>query len=265
MTIPFNGNAAPLDEDGVGNALDTLGINAPELWAVLAVETRACGYLADGRPAILFERHKFHAETKGQFDASHPDVSAPTAGGYGAGGAHQYDRLAEAAALDETAALRSASWGLGQVMGFNFSTAGYSSVQDMVSAMTRSESDQLQATARLMVGNGWEKPLRQHDWATFARNYNGPDFRANNYDVRLSGAFSKFVSGGTPDLTLRAAQVYLTYLGLEPGAIDGVMGRFTRSALNAFEAQKQLPLTDGVDVNLLGVLRQAAQDKRARQ
>jgi hypothetical protein len=43
------------------------------------------------------------------------------------------------------------------------------------------------------------------------------------------------------------------------------MGRFTRSALTAFEAQKQLPLTDGVDVNLLGVLRQAAQDKRASQ
>ncbi|BAO87929.1 N-acetylmuramidase domain-containing protein [Caballeronia cordobensis] len=263
MTIPFSGDAAPLDDEGVGNALETLGLKAPELWAVLAVETRACGFLPDGRPAILFERHKFHDQTNGRFDATHPEVSAPSSGGYGEGGAHQYERLAEAQALDETAALKSASWGLGQVMGFNFSTAGYASVQAMIAAMTRSEDDQLLATAHTMAGNGWHKALRQHDWATFARSYNGPSYRANNYDVRLAGAYSKFASGGTPDLVLRAAQVYLTYLGLAPGAIDGVMGRFTRSALNAFQTQRGLPLTDGIDPDLLGLLRQAAQEKRA--
>ena len=41
--------------------------------------------------------------TDGAFDDSNPEISHPTAGGYGPGGAHQYDRLAEAIGCDRDA------------------------------------------------------------------------------------------------------------------------------------------------------------------
>jgi len=61
------------------------------------------------RAKILFERHKFSRATSGRFDETHPGISNPVQGGYGAGGAHQYDRLAEAILLDREAALEGAS------------------------------------------------------------------------------------------------------------------------------------------------------------
>ncbi|MBV8934659.1 MAG: hypothetical protein JO095_02470 [Alphaproteobacteria bacterium] len=38
---------------------------------------------------MLFERHIFHGLSEGRFDAEDPDVSQPTIGGSGPGGAHQ--------------------------------------------------------------------------------------------------------------------------------------------------------------------------------
>src|SRR5947209_16997404 len=111
--LPFQSEATALSADGLNSASAKIGVHAPEIWAVLAVETSGCGFLPDRRPQILFERHIFHRLTGGQFDDG--DISDPAAGGYGPGGAHQYDRLSLALAKDRTAALMSASWGLGQI------------------------------------------------------------------------------------------------------------------------------------------------------
>jgi hypothetical protein len=145
---------------------------------VLAVETSGCGFLSDRRSKLLFERHIFHRLTGGRFDAEDADVSQPTAGGYGPGGAHQYDRLAAAISLDRDAALQSASWGLGQIMGMNFQAAGFDSVEDMVAAMVESEDRQLLATAKFFKRQrGMADALKNHDWKAFARIYNGPRLR----------------------------------------------------------------------------------------
>ena len=114
MLDAFRGKAIPLDQEGLADVIDRLRVHAAELWAVLNVETRGCGFLPDRRPMILSERHIFSRETQHRFDNSNPDISNQQPGGYGAGGAAQYDRLQRAAALDRTAALRSASWGIGQ-------------------------------------------------------------------------------------------------------------------------------------------------------
>src|ERR1700751_4946349 len=131
----FANTGGPMSNAGISSACATLGTKAPELWSIISVETSGCGFLPDRRPKILFERHIFHRLTTGKYDADDPDISQPTAGGYGRGGAHQYDRLAAAMVLDRSAALRSASWGLGQIMGENFSSAGFADVEGMVSAM----------------------------------------------------------------------------------------------------------------------------------
>jgi hypothetical protein len=247
MSMPFRSTALPLDGDGLSEVLDRLGVGPAELWAVLNVETRGCGFLSDRRPMILFERHIFSRETGSRFDAGHPDISNREAGGYGAGGAAQYERLHRAIALDRRAALRSASWGIGQLMGFNAEIAGYADVEEMVAAMSASENEQLHGMAGEVARNRLDRALRVHDWAAFARGYNGPAYARNHYDTRLAAAYHKYAFGPLPDLTVRTAQVYLTYLGYHPGTVDGVMGRFTRSALNQFQEQQGLPITSDID------------------
>ncbi|WP_426772988.1 N-acetylmuramidase domain-containing protein, partial [Pseudomonas aeruginosa] len=36
------------------------------------------------------------------------------------------------------------------------------------------------------------KALKSKDWAEFARRYNGPDYKKNNYDVKLAEAYQSF-------------------------------------------------------------------------
>jgi len=236
--LPFQGNVWALSPDGLGVVSQELGVHAPEIWTVLAVETSGCGYLPDLRPQILYERHIFHRLTHGKYDDG--DISDPKAGGYGAPGAHQYDRLALALVKHRSAALQSCSWGIGQIMGENYALAGFPSVDQMVIAMSESEDQQLIAMANFMIGSRLSVSLRAHDWASFARGYNGPHYAINRYDIRLNSEFQKYSAGALPDLSVRAAQLYLTYLGFHPGPVDGVAGTRTLSALADFETRHGL-------------------------
>src|SRR5262245_19137235 len=130
--MSFSGRGFPVTQQGVKGAQKIVDIDVPKFWAVMSVESRGFGFLSDRRPKILFERHIFHGRTGGKFSAKHSDISNPNAGRYGTGGAHQYVRLEKAINLDRTAALESASWGVGQVMGFDVSDAGFPDVQTMV-------------------------------------------------------------------------------------------------------------------------------------
>jgi peptidoglycan hydrolase-like protein with peptidoglycan-binding domain len=100
--------------------------------------------------------------------------------------------------------------------------------------------------------------LRSHDWVRFARGYNGPNYEINNYDVRLAATYKMMNAGGAPDLMVRSAQAYLTFIGRDPHGIDGVMGRMTRAAMNDFQTDNGLPLTEAIDAPTLAALREAA-------
>ena len=258
MTTEFKGTALPLDQEGITEVTGLMGIKIAELWTVLTVETSGCGFLPDRRPKILFERHIFSRETKSRFDASNPDISDRTPGGYGATGANQYSRLQQALALNRQAALRSTSWGIGQLMGFNAEIAGYNDVEALVNAMTLSENEQLRAMAGGIIHNGLHKALSAHNWPAFARGYNGPDYAKNEYDTQLAAAHQKYALGPLPDIDVRAAQIYLTYLGYQPGSIDGAPGKLTYSALNNFQRQNRLALTSEINESLLSILKEKA-------
>jgi len=254
--ISFAGRSEPLSADGLASAADALSIKAPEIWSVLTVETSACGFLNDRRPQILYERHIFHRLTHGQFDDG--DISDPTQGGYGAGGAHQYDRLNRAIAKNRTAALQSASWGVGQLMGENCAVCGFDDVEAMVARMSESEDAQLAGFVCFLKSNKLDRALQAHDWTTFARGYNGPTFAKNNYDTNLRGEFQKYSTGSLPDVALRAAQLLLTYLGFHPGPVDGQPGPRTRAALSEFQKQQGLNESGDVDDETTQRLRQVA-------
>lgn len=260
---PFVGTARALSIDGLAAVCQQLDVHAPEIWTVLAVETSGCGYLSDFRPQILYERHIFHRLTQGKYDDG--DISAANPGGYGDSGAHQYDRLAAALAKDRPSALKSCSWGVGQVMGENFVQAGFADVEQMVAAMSESEDRQLAAMANFLIASRLNLPLQARDWASFARGYNGPNYAINRYDIRLNGEFQKYNAGALPDLNVRAAQLYLTYLGFDVGRIDGVAGKRTLSALADFQTQRGLAQTASITTDVvtqlsacLGRLAQAA-------
>jgi hypothetical protein len=244
--MDFAEDGLPLSDAGMVAATGLLGVEPEALWACLRVETSGCGFLRDRRPAILFERHIFHRETGGRFDASAPDLSNAKAGGYGAGGAHQYDRLAEAIALDRRAALRSASWGIGQVMGFHAEALGFADVETMVAALVTSEDAQLRAMAVFIKSSGLDGAMQLGDWTAFARGYNGADFAKNAYDKKLEREHAQLVAHGLPDLGVRSAQLYLTYRGFAPGPVDGRMGDRTGKALREFQAAAGLAPTGRV-------------------
>lgn len=250
----FVGAAEPLSKNGFRAVVDELGVGVPELLALLAVESKSCGFLPDRRPVILFERHIFHKRTGGRFSAQNPDISNPVAGGY-AGLAGEFPRLEKAARLDRTAALMSASWGAGQIMGFNHKAAGFDDVESMVEAMQLSEDAQLASVAAFLKAANLVRFLRAQDWASFARAYNGPAFAKNKYDVRLTGAFQLYASGALPDIEVRRAQSYLTYLGFAPGAIDGLHGKRSRGAVAKFREDNALGSSDRVDKALLDELK----------
>jgi hypothetical protein len=245
----FTNTGQPMTESGMKAALAIMEMD-PEadmalLWSVLTVESRGFGFLADRRPKILFERHIFYQETAGRFAAEAPDICARSGGGY-SGGAVEYDRLGRALALchrdnlGDDPALRSASWGLGQVMGFNAVGAGFSSPVDMIERMAASEDAQLAGMAGFIASEKLDAKLRNRDWAGFARRYNGTNYWKNEYDMKLKSAFEKFSSGVMRDLCARTAQGALLYLGFSPGDPDGVVGQNTRKAIAAFRKANNL-------------------------
>ena len=253
--LDFQGNASALSADGLAGAATKLGVGAAEIWTVVGVETSGCGFIADGRPTILYERHIFSRLTNHKFDDG--DISDPTPGGYGLPGAHQYDRLRRAIAKDRTAALMSASWGIGQVMGENHQMANFADVESMVAAMSDSEDKQLGAMANFLIANGLPNALRVHDWTSFARGYNGPNFAINRYDVLLNAEFQKCQAGVMPDLNTRATQLYLAYLGFPPGPIDGLGGQRTTAALGDCARQKGIQLGNPSDGQVVAALNAA--------
>lgn len=230
MTITdFRGAAQALTDAGMSAACRVMQVTPVDVWTVLAVETKGTGYLDDGRPRILFERHKFSQRTGHRYDEMHPDISNRHPGGY-VGGAGEYHRLQDAMALDRRAALESASWGIGQVMGFNAGLVGCSSVEILVTQAMTSEDEQIMHMARFICACGLDSALQRHDWAAFARGYNGADYAKNKYDAKLRQQHAKWSAGPLPDIKVRADQIRLSRKGLYTGPIDGDRGRLTRAA-----------------------------------
>ncbi|MEA3064090.1 MAG: hypothetical protein QOJ27_525 [Sphingomonadales bacterium] len=237
------GRAAPLSQVKFDEANEMLGGDEASLWSLLTVETRGFGYLPDRRSKILFERHIFRNRTRGVFDRSEPDISNPVAGGY-AGDAAEYPRLVRAMLRNRTAALDSASWGLGQVMGFNAAGLGYAGAEDMISLFRDSEDEQLEAAVRFITNNrALRVAFETRRWDRVAFFYNGRNFAKNDYHTKLARFHELYEARGVPSVAIRAAQARLAYLGFDPRGIDGRVGPGTSRAVGAFQRSQALPVT----------------------
>jgi len=186
-----------LKESDLQRAADVLGVPLAAVKAVNEVEARGPGFLADGRPVILFERHIFYRQLAAHgLDADAqaarwPHIVSTMRGGY-AGGAAEYRRLSLARQVCEAAALESASWGAFQIMGFHWERLGYASVAEFHACMQESEAAQLDAFVRFIQADpGLRRALAGRKWAAFARGYNGPAYAENLYDVKLARAYAR--------------------------------------------------------------------------
>lgn len=198
----------------------SLGVEPACLQAVHEVEAKGDGFLPNGEPVILFERHIFYrklremnyASLAKKLSAMCPELCQANSGGYGKT-SQQHNRLQQAQELllkalpsldpakpsDKTiiddvrdCALMACSWGIGQVMGMHWHELGYPTLQDFINDMYESEAKQLEAMCRFIKVNGLVDEMQRHDWATFARLYNGVAYRKNQYDTKLAAAYNKF-------------------------------------------------------------------------
>lgn len=184
-------NSIPkLTEADFVRAAKTLGVSVAAIKAVKEVETGGMGgFLAIDRASILFEGHIFWSQLKknGVDPAKHVKGNEDIlyqkwSKAHYKGGINEYKRLSRAMAINEKAALCSASWGLFQIMGFNYTICGCESVNQFVGKMMESEGAQLDLFVAFIKGNGWHKYLKSLDWASFAKNYNGLQCAENKYD-----------------------------------------------------------------------------------
>ncbi|MBU3917689.1 N-acetylmuramidase family protein [bacterium] len=177
-----------------------LDVEVAAIKAVAHVESRGDGFLPSGHPKILFESHQFRKRTQGQYDSSHPTISHKYADSEGnvirnyLGGEEEVtERLNVAIGLDREAALKSASWGKFQIMGFNHKSAGYNTVEEFVTAMKEDLDNHYWAFAMFVKSNpNMHTALKNKDWASFACAYNGEDYATNKYDQKMKEAYEKF-------------------------------------------------------------------------
>lgn len=188
MTIKsFVGKAKRLDDIDLPRIAKAIGVGEDELHAVLDVETSGTGFDSKGRPRMLFEPHIFYRELgpgSKRDRAVREGLAYPKwKRGYPK---DSYPRLERAMEIDDRAALRSASWGLGQIMGFNHSLAGYDSAEAMVLDFLDDEETHLEAMVTFIESAGLDDELRRHDWRGFARGYNGSGYEKNGYHTKLA-------------------------------------------------------------------------------
>lgn len=191
---------ARLSQQDFERAAQALNVDVAAIRAVVAVEASGEGFLVDGRPKILFERHWFRRLTNNRFNQSHPDLSNLKPGGYARGATaeermiREWVRLDRAMDLDRKAAMESASWGLPQILGVNHKAAGCATIDEFYFKMFESEGTQLDLMINFLRSKRLDVFLRNRNWAGFARRYNGPQFAKNRYDEKLATSYRYFSS-----------------------------------------------------------------------
>lgn len=184
-------------------AASLLGVDVASVKAVASVESGGSGFIKDPKtgkdvPKILFERHIMFKRLRdntslksAELAQKYPDLVNPTSGGY-KGGYAEHERLQRAVAIDRDTALESASWGAYQIMGHHWLYLGYTSLQSFINDMY-TDQGQLDAFVRFIRADGrLVKALREKDWTTFARLYNGPAYAKNDYHIKMKAAYDKF-------------------------------------------------------------------------
>lgn len=261
--MDFIGTGLRLAADDFARAAKAVGCQEAAIRAVVAVEARGTGWDARNRPVILFEPHVFYRNLVGaeRDEAVRQGLAYKSwrSGNYPNTSDARYAQLDRAMKINAEAGLKACSWGIGQVLGENHRSLGFSTARAMVERCLESEGGQLDVMVAFVVANRLDDDLRRLDWAGFARGYNGPAYAKNAYDVKLASAYRKalankplvydaladgMLSIGDKGEEVRALQTVLADRGYYKFTIDTDFGRFTDDAVRAYQDASKL-LVDG--------------------
>jgi hypothetical protein len=217
------------------------------LLAVVDVESNGTPFWkikGKNKPVIRFEGHYFYARLKGDVlsNAIKLGLANKKPGGVKnpIQGEARYNLLARAQEIDSKAALESTSWGLGQVMGANWESLGYSSVDDLVKAASTLEG-QVDMMMRYIKVNNLITKLLNKDWKSFTISYNGKNGVKNGYHTKLKAAYDKYLNGKEDDksdiLTLQKRLNVVGSYGIDE---DGILGPETIASLKDFQLKNGL-------------------------
>ncbi len=186
-----------LDNSDFYQAAKQLKVEPAAIKAVALVESAGSGFYDDGFPMILFERHKFYknapVKKRDEWMEQYPEICNSTVtpkGGYG-------DKLAQrikfnmAFGLDKNAAMKACSWGMFQEMGENFANYDFANVGKFVDVMKSGAPGHLDIFVRSIKYRKLATKMKNHDWAGFAENYNGPNYKKFKYDEKIAAAYEK--------------------------------------------------------------------------
>lgn len=267
--MEFVGTGERLTEADYLAGAARLSCPVSRIHALVEVETNGRGFDSRRRPRILFERHKFYRNVPAskRQAAINAGLAASTWGGYGKE-SEQYPKLERAIAIDEDAGLKSCSWGLGQVLGENYSMIGRPSVQAMVEEAKLGEGEQLLHMLDFIEAAGLSDELRAGNWRGVARGYNGAAYAKHNYHGRLATADAKHAwrndmtpAPASPDVVSDDPARPVLRLGADGLAVsnlqrilvgigfvidvDSDFGPQTRKAVRIFQGQRGMKV-DGI-------------------
>ncbi len=185
---------------------DELGVDPDAAAAVLAIESGGTGMTEHG-PVIRFENHQFwdhwgkrdpdrfrqHFQYSGskRWQGHKWRDGGDWATCHRDGQRGEWKVLSFARKLDENAAIQSCSIGLAQIMGFHYRRMGYDSPRQMLDAYARSEADQIVGFFDFVATSSGDRLLeaiRDKDWYTFAKGYNGKG-KYKDYGDKMRAAY----------------------------------------------------------------------------
>lgn len=185
-----------LTEEDFEEVAHRLGVEVAAIKAVVEIETGRThkGFSAPGKPIINFDLAMFrHFATRrgvnlAKYSQSHSIVFSSSRSSQ----TRANRRFDAAKTIHHHAAIEGTFWGMFQIGGFNWKRCGAESLDDFVSKMSSTERAQLDLFAEFIENSGLLKPLRDKNWAKFARGYNGPGYARNNYHTRMAKAYARY-------------------------------------------------------------------------
>lgn len=198
LHLPAKGACLKLVPSDFVSAGKEMGVEAAAVHAVASVESGGRTGFESQLPKIRYENHWFQRFTKHAYDKKYPHLScAYKSKQYklthaSGGNLGQWKLLREAFALNSSAAVRACSWGMFQVMGDNYKNIGWKDLQAFIDAMYQSEGQHLRAFMGFCRANNLIRYLKNHQWTSFAKSYNGPSYADNAYDVKMKQAYLRY-------------------------------------------------------------------------
>jgi len=211
-------------------------------------------------PLIRIEGHYFFRLLSGEkrAEAVRQGLAHPSAGRV-KNPKRQIDRyrmLERMKQIDKAAAIMSCSWGVGQVMGEHCRKLGFADAVEFMRFVMARVANQVEVMARYIDKFGLRDELQRHDFAGFARGYNGPNYAKWGYHIKIAKAYAAeggavrpspargMLRMGSSGARVRELQVMLRRAGYAID-VDGDFGTSTKAAVAAYQTAAGLAV-DGV-------------------